>query len=313
MNVVIVGSLGFDYIMNFSGLFTDRIIEEKIHSLSLSFLVDSLKKQFGGTAGNIAYTLNLLGITPYILACSGNDFAPYKAFLKRKHIPDDYIKQYKDESTSSYFVITDLSNNQIGSFYVGAMKHSPSLTVASIKKPIDFVVITATDPKAMVKAVNECQTLDLPYMYDPAFQIATFTPEQLQTGISKAAILIGNDYEISLIEEKLEISHEELVAMVPILITTLGSKGSIIETHKEAIHIKPAKPIGIVDPTGAGDAYRGGFLAGYLRTLPLEICGQMGSIASVYTVELYGTQTHTYTKRSFLRRYEEHFTGRIPL
>lgn len=313
MNVVVIGSLGFDYIMNFSGRFTDRIMEEKIHTLSLSFLVDSLNKQFGGTAGNIAYSLKLLGVKPLILGCVGNDFSLYKRFLKSKKITTDYIKEITDIATSSYFVVTDLANNQIGSFYVGAMKEASRLTISSMKTPIDFAVIAPTNPKAMIKAVKECQKLTIPYLYDPAFQIATFTSEELQEGITHAAIVIGNDYEIGLIEEKMEITHEELVSQVPLLVTTLGDKGSIIETKEKAIHIKPAKVKGVVDPTGAGDAYRSGFLAGYLRNFPLEICGQMGSIAAVYTVELYGTQTHSYNKIDFIRRYEANYGTKITL
>lgn len=313
MNVVIIGSLGYDYIMNFSGRFTDRIMEEKIHSLSLSFLVDTLNKQFGGTAGNIAYSLKLLGIEPLIQACAGNDFISYKRFMKAKKIPTTYIKEVNDVPSSSYFVVTDLANNQIGSFYIGAMKEASTLSISTIKLPIDFVVITATDPKAMIRAVLECKKHKLRYLYDPAFQIATFSKEELTEGIEGSAILIGNDYEIGLIQEKLDITHEELISRVPLLITTLGDKGSIIETHTEAIHIKPAKAKGNVDPTGAGDAYRAGFLSGYLRQFPLDVCGQMGSIAAIYTVELYGTQTHDYTKRDFIRRYDENYGTQLTL
>lgn len=313
MNVVVIGSLGFDYIMNFSGRFTDRIMEEKIHSLSLSFLVDTLSKQFGGTAGNIAYSLKLLGIEPIMLACVGNDFTQYKRFLKRKKISTEYVKELSDLQTSSYFVITDLANNQIGSYYTGAMKHATTLSLKSVTQPIDFGVIAPTNPKAMIKAVNECKLLQIPYMYDPAFQISTFTADELLDGIEHAKILIGNDYEISLIEDTVGISHDELISKVPILVTTLGDKGSIIETNHQAIHINAAKAKGVVDPTGAGDAYRAGFLAGFLQQFPLEVCGQMGSVASVYSVELYGTQTHEYNKRDFIRRYDENFHTQLSL
>lgn len=313
MNVVVIGSLGFDYIMNFSGRFTDRIMEEKIHSLSLSFLVDTLSKQFGGTAGNIAYSLKLLGIEPIMLACVGGDFTQYKRFLKQKRITTEYVKEVSDLSTSSYFVITDLANNQIGSYYTGAMKHSGTLSLTAITRSVDYVVIAPTNPKAMIKAVGECKQLKIPYMYDPAFQISTFTSQELLDGIEHASILIGNDYEIGLIEESIGVSHDELITKVPLLITTLGDKGSIIETHTQAIHIKAAKAKAVVDPTGAGDAFRAGFLAGYLQQFPLEVCGQMGSTAAVYTVELYGTQTHDYKKRDFIRRYDENFHSQLSL
>ncbi|MBI3343094.1 hypothetical protein HY032_02980, partial [Candidatus Gottesmanbacteria bacterium] len=254
-------------------------------------------------------------------------------------------------------VITDHDDNQIGSFYVGAMKYAKELSVGTIQgvalhgkaTPYEnFVVMAPNDPTAMKKYVKECRSHNLPYLYDPAFQIATFSPDELKEGIEGAALLIGNDYEIALIEQRLEISHEKLLAMTSVVITTLGAKGSVIETTKEAIHIKPAKPKNTSDPTGAGDAYRAGFLAGYLKvlasrprleaTLPpdalgtkpslpgtrpglearisadeLLVCGQMGSVAAVYTVEKYGTQTHTFTKKEFCKRYEKNFGAPITL
>ena len=345
MNVIVTGSLGYDYIMDFPGRFADRIMPEAIHKISLSFLVDKLSKQFGGTAGNIAYSLKLLGIEPTILSDAGNDFAPYKEFLTKNKISTKAIFEAKDVTTSSYFVVTDQDDNQIGSFYIGAMQHTKELVLQKyleggrLKRRAShdsfkvkhenksFVIIAPNDPNAMKQYVKECQKLNIPYLYDPAFQIDVFTPEELREGIEKAAIFIGNDYEIALVEKKLEISHEELLVMGPIVITTLGSKGSIIETRKDAIHIKPAGVKSVSDPTGAGDAYRAGFLAGYLKAVSprpalghgalradeLVVCGQMGSVAAAYTVELYGTQTHTFTKKEFAKRYKENFSNTITL
>lgn len=310
MNVIVTGSLGYDYIMDFPGRFADRIMPDKIHKLSLSFLVDKLTKQFGGVAGNIAYTLKLLGADPLIVACAGNDFTPYRKHLMKHQIRTSQIKEYKDESCSLYSVVTDQDDNQIGSYFVGVMKHAKDLR---LPKNTNFVIIAPTDPTAMKKYVKECRLLKLPYLYDPAFQIATFTADELKEGIEGAALLIGNDYEIALIEERMGISHEELLTMTPVVITTIGAKGSIIETRKEAIHVKPAKPKNTSDPTGAGDAFRAGFLAGYLRKLDLATCGQMGSVAAVYTVEKYGTQTHTFTKKEFCKRYEENFGQKLIL
>jgi len=309
MNVIVTGSLGYDYIMNFPGRFADRIMPDKIHKLSLSFLVDKLTKQFGGVAGNIAYTLKLLGVDPLVVACAGNDFTPYKKHLMKHQIRTSQIKEYKDESCSLYSVVTDQDDNQIGSFYVGAMKYAKDLSLPSG----NFVVIAPTDPMAMNKYVKECRSRKLPYLYDPAFQITTFSAEELREGIEGAAILIGNDYEIALMENRIGISHEKLLTMTPVVITTLGAKGSIIETTKDSIYIKPAKPKNTSDPTGAGDAYRAGFLAGYLRKFGLLTCGQMGSVAAVYTVEKYGTQTHTFTKKEFIARYKDNYGQTIAL
>jgi adenosine kinase len=308
MREIVTGSLGYDYIMNFSGRFADRIMPDRLHQLSLSFLADKLIKNIGGTAGNLAYTLKLLGVEPYIVAAAGNDFAEYKDFLTKQKILTDGIKIIPKDTTSSYHVVTDKDDNQIGSFYVGATKYNKDLSIKQQEQP-RLIVIGPNDPEAMKKFVAECKDLGYPYLYDPAFQIDSFTPEELHSAISSAEILIGNDYEIALIEQKLEITHEDLLVMGPkVVVTTLGAKGSIIETRKEAIHIKPAKAKNVSDPTGAGDAYRGGFLAGYLRGFDLVTCGQMGAVAAVYTVEKYGTVTHHYTKDEFVKRYKDNYS-----
>lgn len=311
MTVIVTGSLGFDYIMDFPGRFVDRIMPDKIHHISLSFLVDKLNKNFGGTAGNIAYSLKLLGIDPIILSCCGNDFSPYRKFLEKNHISIEFIKIFAKETTGSYFVVTDREDNQIGSFYTGASKYNKNLSLLRLSsrrnRGESFIIISPNDPSAMVKYVSECIKLKLPYLYDPAFQIDHFTARQLKTAIDHARILIGNDYEIALIEKKLKISHQKLAGLVPVLITTLGSHGSIIESQGQKIQVKSAKPKNISDPTGAGDAYRAGFLAGFLREFDLLTCGRMGAIAAVYTVEKYGTQTHKFTIQEFCQRYEKNF------
>lgn len=326
MQILVTGSLGYDYIMDFPGRFADRIMPEKIHKISLSFLVDKLTKNFGGTAGNIAYSLKLLGLDPLIVSPAGKDFDPYAVFLKKHNIDIKGIKIFLKEMTGSYFVVTDREDNQIGSFYSGATKFAKELHI--FRQGDDsrtFAVLAPTEPEAMKKYVRECRENNIPYLYDPAFQIDSFTRGELRQGIEGSEIFIGNDYEISLVEQKLGIHHENLRNMVPILVTTLGSKGSVIETGKEKIIVKPAKPKKVVDPTGAGDAYRAGFLSGYVRfvssrlslkaasrlslvkTEELTICGQMGSVAAVYTVETYGTVTHHYTYDQFKKRYNENY------
>ncbi len=309
MKVIVTGSISYDFIMDFPGRFSDRIMADKIHQISLSFLVDHLEKQFGGIGTNISYNLKLLGVEPVLVAAAGKDFAPFAAFLRKHRIATSSVRVHKDVSTSSYFVVTDKEDNQIGAFYVGAQKYAPRLSLSGLSG--DLVIVAPTDPLAMKKRVAECKSLGLQYVYDPAFQIATFSAEELREGIDGAKILFGNDYEIALIEDKLEISHEELILMVPVVVTTLGSKGSIIETRTESIHVSIAKPKAVVDPTGAGDAYRAGFLAGYLKNLDLAVCGQMGSTAAAYAVETYGTVAHHFTKKEFLKRYRHNF-GNAP-
>jgi adenosine kinase len=304
--VIVTGTLGYDIIMDFPGKFADRIMPDKLHVLSLSFLVDTMKRQFGGTAGNIAYSMKLLGMDPIILSVGGNDFASYTSFLEETGLTTAKIRIEKKLPTSTYTVITDKTDNQIGAFYVGPTAHADKLEIASIKG-VTFAVLAPTAPQAMVKYVKDCITLHIPYLYDPAFQIETFTPSQLEEGISHAALLIGNDYEIALIEKKLACSHADLLKKVPIVITTLGAKGSVIEKGSERFQIPVAKVSEVVDPTGAGDAYRAGFLAGYLYGKDLETSGRMGAVAAAYAVENYGTMTHAYTKEQFSQRYKESF------
>ncbi len=309
--IIVTGSLGFDYIMDFPGRFSERIMPEKLHQISLSFLVDDLKKQWGGTGGNISYTLGLLKSKPMLLATAGNDFSPYKKYLDANGVDTSLVKEYTDISTGSYFVITDKADNQIGAFYTGAMRYAHTLSIGSLKSK-DFVIIAPNDPSAMKKYVDECINLKIPYMYDPAFQIDMFSKDELRMGVSNAAILIGNDYEIELIVKKLEIKKEQLRAMVPLVITTLGEKGARIENAK-TIQIKSAKPIKVIDPTGAGDAFRAGFIAGYLKNFDLQTCGQMGALAAVYTVEQYGTTTHHFTQSEFQKRYRENYGASLML
>lgn len=311
MKVIVTGSLGYDYIMDFPGRFADRIMPDKIHEISLSFVVEKLVKQFGGTAGNIAYTLKLLGLEPLILSAAGNDFSQYKDFLKSHQIRTDYISVIPHITCGIYFVVTDKQDNQIGSFYAGAMTHNRKLALKSVKDKAELIIIASNNPDAMQKYVREALSLKIPYMYDPAFQIDNLSATELTRGISGAKILIGNDYEIELITQKLKITHQQLLAMSQIVVTTLGVQGSLIETNSAKFKIRPARPRSTSDPTGAGDAYRAGFLAGYLRGFDLTTCGQMGSLAAVYTVEKYGTITHKFTRTQFIRRFQSNFGKRL--
>jgi len=305
--VLITGSLAFDIIMDFPGRFSDHIDPTKIHILNLSFLVDSLKKQKGGTAGNIAYNLALLEIPVSILGSVGEDFDEYQTFLQKAGVDVSNIKVIKDEKTSQAFITTDKADNQITSFYPGSMKNNSSLKIVDLSEKPEFTVISPNDPKAMINFALECQKLEIPYMFDPGMQLPRLTNQDLITGIKGAKILIGNDYEIGLLSSKLKVKSEKLLENIKILITTLGEKGSIIQTKDQNIRIKAAKPKEVIDPTGAGDAYRAGFLAGYLQGLDLNECGKRGSIAACYSVEKYGTTTHSFTMDEFQQKYKENY------
>ncbi|MDD5415476.1 MAG: carbohydrate kinase family protein [Candidatus Daviesbacteria bacterium] len=303
--ITVTGSLAFDHIMDYPGRFSDHIMPDKIHQINLSFLVTTLKKQKGGTAGNIAYNLALLGCPVSIVGSAGSDFAEYSEFLERASIDVSKIKIVENEPTSSAFIMTDIADNQITAFYPGAMNDAETLSLNNTKT--DLVVISPNNPKAMVKFAKECQNLGIDYMLDPGMQLPALNPEDLKMMIANATILIGNDYEISLLKEKVSLDEQQLLTQVKILITTLGEKGSIVQTSQKTYSIPAAKPKTTVDPTGAGDAYRAGFLAGYLKNLDLQICGQMGAVAACYTVEKYGTTTHTFTLEEFKKRYQENF------
>lgn len=317
--ITVTGSLAFDYIMDFPGEFGDHIMPDKIHQLNLSFLVNTLNKQKGGTAGNIAYNLALLGSPVSILGTAGYDFSEYAKFLQDAGVDTSMIKIISMESTSTAFITTDKKDNQISAFYPGAMNEVKNLRIKSIPTPPKFVVISPTTPEAMTNFAKECQDFNIPYMFDPGMTLPRISDTELNIGINGATILIGNDYEISLLKDRLKISDKELLNQVNVLITTLGEKGSIIQTNglsnspsRWALTpgrwlIKAAKPIEVLDPTGAGDAYRSGFLAGYIKGFDLKVCGQMGSIAACYAIEKYGTTSHKFTIQEFCERYKQNF------
>jgi len=311
--IIVTGSLAFDFIMDFPGKFADQIVPEKIHQINLSFLVNTLRQGNGGTAGNIAYNLALLKQRVGILASAGKDFTPYKLFLKKNKVETKFINIRKDDFTARAFITTDLSDNQITGFYPGAINYDKDLSLSKVKPKPELVVISPTDPIAMGNFVSECIEEVIPFMFDPGMQLPRLSDEILKRGSANAKILIGNDYEISLLKNKLNIRKWNFQKKDQIIITTLGKEGSIIETAEKKISIPPAKPKEVLDPTGAGDAYRGGFLAGYLRKLPFEVCGRMGSLASIYTVEKYGTSTHKYSVAEFCGRYEKNFKEKLKI
>ncbi len=306
-NILVTGSVAFDFIMDFPGTFADNIDPKKVHILNISFLVNTLKKEKGGTAGNIAYSLALLKTNPLIQAAVGDDFDEYLQYLRSSGVDTSQIKVISSESTSSAFITTDLKDNQIAAFYPGAMKYNKNFKIKSLpRKPI-FVVISPNDPKAFMNFTKQSKVLKIPYMFDPGMQLPRLTNKDLKQGLTGAEILIGNDYEIGMLKKRLSISTKEILNSVKVLITTLGSKGSMIETNNGKIIILAAKPRKVVDPTGAGDGFRAGFITGYLKGLNLQTCGQMGSISSCYVVEKYGTTNHTFSLAQFCKRYKDNF------
>lgn len=311
--ILVTGSLAFDHIMNFPGKLGDHIMPDKIHMLNVSFLVTEMRKSFGGTAGNIAYSLSLLGIRCTLFGVAGEDFDTYRQFLENAEIDTSYIKAVNNLYTSTAFGITDTSDNQIWGFYAGADKLSDHLSIFDIKGKIDFGIIAPHNPGAMLKFAREYTQARIPYLFDPGMQLPWLTGNDLRESFKGAKIIIGNDYEAGVMEKKTGILLPSLASEGKIIIITLGDKGSKIISEREVIEIKPSKVRSNSDPAGAGDAYRSGFMAGFMRGLTLKTCGQMGSLTAAYTVEKFGTTTHTFTPEEFEKRYLENYGEEIKL
>jgi adenosine kinase len=308
--VLVCGSIAFDHIMDFPGLFKDQILPDKIHALNVSFLVNSLKKMRGGTAANISYNLALVGEAPVILGTAGQDFVEYQNWLNQSGVDTSLIKILADDYTASCFITTDLANNQITGFYPGAMAHDPELSLKTVdRKDTALVVIAPTEPTAMIKWALECRELGVPYLFDPGMQIPRLSGDDLRRGILGARIVIFNEYEYTLMLEKTGLTREEILSSVDLLVETLGGKGSFLGTKHKRVHVQAAKPVEVVDPTGAGDAYRAGLIKGYFEGASLEKTGQYASITAVYAVEHKGGTNHKYTIAEFNQRYQENYGG----
>ncbi len=306
MRVFVTGSVAFDQVMTMPGKFCDYIQPDKLHILNVSFLMDTFSRHFGGTGGNQAYTLGLLGFKPYLAATVGSDFGSYKSHLIKAGVDLKLVKKIADK-TATGFAMTDKDNNQMWGFYTGAMKHAAKVSLSEVLTGNDWLIISPNDPKAMVKYLAQARLARCPYLFDPAFQIPRLPQASLKNGILGAKIIIGNDYEIGLLTKYSGLTMGQMVDKGAVLISTAGAKGSIVMTKTERLLIPRAEAKSNVDPTGAGDAYRAGFLAGFVKNFPLEVCGKMGALAAAYTVERFGTQTHHFSLTAFKKRYKQNF------
>ena len=311
MSVIITGSVAYDYLMSFPGRFSEHILPEQIHQISLSFLVDSMRKQRGGCATNIAYTLALLGERPAVMATVGQDFGEYRAWLEQEGIDTSATVEVEDEFTSSFFVNTDLDNNQIASFYIGAMGKADMLSFRDLDRQVNLAIISPNAPAAMIKYARECKELGIPYIYDPSQQIIRLSGEELLEGTRGARMLIVNEYEFGMIKNKTNLSEKELLSLPDTTIITQGEEGSTIHAEDRVVHIPVVPPEPLTEPTCAGDAYRGGVIKGMLRGYPWEITGRIAALAATYVLEQHGTQNHHYTLGEFAERYRLAF-GNTP-
>jgi adenosine kinase len=308
MNIVLTGSIAYDYIMKFPGHFKDHILPDQLECLSLSFLVESLVRHRGGIAPNIAYTLALLGGRPRLFATAGEDFEEYRLWLERRGVDTTGVRVIPGEFTASFFANTDQDNAQIASFYPGAMAFARDLSLHDLPgdRP-DLVLISPNDPQAMQRYVGECQDLDIPYIYDPSQQIVRLNEEALRRGVEGALALFVNQYEFRLIQTHARLTSPEILARTRFAVVTNGARGADISTQEGAYHVPAIEPEGMVDPTGVGDAFRGGFLAGFAHGWSPLVCGQMGSVAASFCLERRGTQAHDFTPAEFVARYRRYF------
>jgi adenosine kinase len=307
MDILISGSVAYDYLMTFPGLFKEQILPERLESISLSFLVDSMTRQRGGIAPNIAYTLALLGEQPRLFATVGEDFEDYRAWLEKFGVNTEYAKVIPGKFTASFFATTDRANAQIATFYPGAMGDAASLSLTDVKKRPDLVVVSPTDPVAMMKHAAESRELGIPYLYDPSQQVLRLDGKEIARDMEGAHFLFVNDYEFGLISKKTGLDLKGMLKHVDVIVITKGAEGAIIYTEGNEVVIPVVPEDRIIDPTGVGDAFRGGFLAAYAHGWDWSLCGQVGSLAAVYVLEQNGTQNHHYSRQEFVERFRKHY------
>ena len=307
MSIIVTGSIAYDYLMSFPGKFTEHFLPEHMNRVSLSFLVDTMDKRRGGCAPNIAYTLALLGERPRLMGTAGQDFSEYRQWLEAAGIDTRLVKVVDGKFTASFFCSTDNESNQIASFYTGAMAHAAELSFRTAPDA-RLAIISPNDPEAMLQYAEECRTLDIPFVWDPGQQCARMSGEELAEGVRGATVVICNDYEFELLRQKTGLGESDVLDRADALVITRGENGcSILTAGNEPVDISAVPPHRIVDPTGVGDAFRGGFLKGMAEKASYETCARLGSVAATYALEHLGGQSHAYTWQEFRSRYEEHF------
>jgi adenosine kinase len=310
--IVVTGSVAFDYLMTFPGRFIEHLIPDRLSRLSVSFLVDEMRRVPGGCGPNIAYGLALLGERPLLLATAGHDAAEYRDRLAREGVDVSGLRMEPDLFTASFFVSTDQDQNQLASFYTGAMARARELSLRPLAGEVALAVISPNDPVAMARYATECRDLSIPFLYDPSQQVARLTGEELEQGLAGAAVLIVNDYEFGILAHKTGLTREELEARVPLLVVTHGAEGSTISAAEEEGRRRYEIPAArlereAADPTGVGDAYRAGLIRGIRIGVPWPVAGRLGSVTAVFGLESLGPQPARYRLEEILGRYERNF------
>ncbi len=307
MKIIVNGSLAYDRIMDFPGKFSDHILAEKIHTINVCFQVNGMKEKFGGTAGNIAYALSLMGETPVICAAIGHDYHRYFERLGSMGLTTENIRRVDDEATASAYITTDLADNQITGFNPGAMKYPSSLDFDKLDPKETLVIVSPGNLEDMLNYPRQCKASGIDYIFDPGQSLPVLNAGDLVEAMQGCRILICNDYELDLILNKTGLKREDLLRLARTVIVTRGEQGSVVSTAgKGEIEIPVARAKKVVDPTGAGDAYRGGLISGLVRGLDIEHCARMGGACASFAVECYGTQEYKFNPAEFARRLNGH-------
>ncbi len=310
--VVISGSVAFDFLMRFPGDFHDFLPRNRDEPFALSFLVDGMVRRRGGTAPNIAYTLALLGERPQVLAAVGEDFREYRDWLEAHGVDTSAIRVIPGEHTAAFFGVTDLRQSQLGMFYPGAMTHARDLSLFDLPQRPDVVVVSPEDPETMRKRVREAKAMGVDFCYDPGQQVVRLSGDDLREGIEGARAVCFNEFEYGIVQQKTGWDVDAMRRRARTVVITKGELGSHIYTDGDEVQVPIAPIRHMADPTGAGDAYRGGFIKGMLLGLTPAQAGRMGALAASFCVEARGPQSHTFTWEAFTARYQEAFGEPFP-
>ena len=307
MQIFVSGSLAYDRIMDFPGRFVDHILPEKIHILNVCFMVNGLRERFGGTAGNIAYNLALLGEKPVILATAGKDFGPYREWLTKLGLPLDGIKEILEEFTAGAYITTDLADNQITGFNPGAMKHRSEYRFDRVDPAAALAIVAPGSLEDMLTYTREYKARGVPYIFDPGQSIPAWGGAALREMTGRALALIVNDYELEMYQQKTGMVLEDILGLTPTLITTQGDRGSYWRTLARWEDFPAVPPQRVSDPTGTGDAYRAGLLKGLAFRLSWPEAIRLGAVLASFCVEEQGTQEHRVEVQQFRERYQQNF------
>lgn len=305
MSALICGSLAFDTIMVFPGRFKNEILPDKVHILNVSFLVPQLRREFGGTAGNIAYNLKLLGGDPLPMGTVGKDFERYAEWLDRHDIRREFIKVIDDAYTAQAYITTDLDDNQITAFHPGAMNQAHVQDVPA--KGITIGTVSPDGRDGMIQHARQFAEAGIPFIFDPGQGLPMFNGDELRTFVEQASYVAVNDYESEMLMARTGWTLKEIAARVDALIVTHGGKGSHIHAKNKLHEIPCAKADSLTDPTGCGDAFRAGLLYGLMRGLDWDTTGRIASLMGAYNIERPGTQNHRFTVDQFRARFLKEF------